>query len=165
MNGDAGLTERDVLHVLRKHYAARVGGHRMRYVMVTHVRSHAGLEARRTFDAVLVDTWPSQGLTLTVVEVKVSRSDWLRELAQPEKARDACALADRFLVAAPKGVVRPAELLDGWGLFEVDPDNSFGRVVRAPKLLAHHATTGAVPRGFVVSLLRAQARESLAVRS
>ncbi|HHO58545.1 MAG TPA: hypothetical protein ENJ85_05155 [Oceanithermus profundus] len=53
------------------------------------------------------------------VEVKVARSDWLRELNDPGKAADALKVLDEWYVAAPPGVVEVAELPAQWGLLQL----------------------------------------------
>lgn len=74
-----------------------------------------------------IDLWvlqlsPAKGMLAHSVEVKVSRSDWLRELKQPLKRRPMEAVSNFAWVAAPPGIVAPHELPAGWGLFEVFPD-------------------------------------------
>jgi hypothetical protein len=72
---------------------------------------------RRTADFVAMDLWPSRGLALHGHEVKVSRSDWLRELAEPEKAAEFIPYMNYWwaVVAGPR-IVRDGELPEGWGL-------------------------------------------------
>lgn len=58
---------------------------------------------------------------VSVFEVKISRSDWLRELACPEKAAVWGAYAHyMWLVAPTADIVRPGELPAGWGLMVGD---------------------------------------------
>jgi hypothetical protein len=83
------------------------------------IRNAAGFSANRAIDAQAVNTWPSRGLEIVAVEIKVSRSDFQRELASPQKIEEGTACADRVAIAAPKGMVKPAELPKGWGLIEV----------------------------------------------
>lgn len=67
----------------------------------------------------VVACWGSLKWARRGFEVKVSRSDWLKELRRPEKALDALAWLDYWSVAAPPGIVREGELPAGWGLVEV----------------------------------------------
>ncbi|MCB8043659.1 hypothetical protein JM654_03970 [Microbacterium oxydans] len=63
-------------------------------------------------------------------EVKVSRSDWLTELRDPEKAEAWARYCHYFwLVAASKDIVRD-DLPEGWGLLV--PHGESLRVVRKP---------------------------------
>lgn len=52
-------------------------------------------------------------------EVKVSRADFMRELADPSKRSVAEGLAGECLFATPKGLIAPDETPDGWGLVEL----------------------------------------------
>jgi hypothetical protein len=113
------LTEADVLALLRRKHTKDGNGGSGEYAFLTHVRNAAGFDANRTIDAIAVSLWPSRGLVIEAFEVKVSRSDWQRELADPRKAEDACRIADRFWIVAPVGVVRAGELPPTWGLIEV----------------------------------------------
>lgn len=62
----------------------------------------------------------SNYLTTWAIEIKVSHSDFLSELADPEKRAPAMELADCFAFAAPIGMLDPAEIPEGLGLLEVD---------------------------------------------
>lgn len=156
-------TEAEVLDLLRARHMKPGNGGSGEYAFLTHVRDGAAFDARRTFDALTVSLWPSRGLTIDIFEVKVSRADWQRELADPQKAEDACRLADRFWIACPAGTVRDGELPPTWGLMEVTGGKLTDGVVTGRKLrtavaapLLHGTKTAARPvsRGFLVGLLR-----------
>ena len=66
--------------------------------------------------------WASRGTGIDVHEIKVSRSDWLRELDDPAKAEAWWPYCNRFWITAPPGIIVPAELPEGWGLMEL-PSN------------------------------------------
>lgn len=109
-------TEASVIDALQRRYGA-VWGNGQRYACAAQVRSHAGFDVRRTADFVAMDLWPSSGLTLHGHEVKVSRSDWLRELKAPEKAAEFIPYMNCWwIVASDPRIVRPGELPDDWGL-------------------------------------------------
>jgi hypothetical protein len=148
------LTEADVLAMLVARHAT-VNGNGPRWAFATHVRDQAGWHASRTLDAVAMDTWMSSGLALHGYEVKVSRSDWLRELAEPAKAEAFLRFVDYFWIAAPKGIVREGELPDGWGLLETT-----GRALRC-SVKARRGESKPLDRSFVASLLRAATRRAL----
>lgn len=127
----ARLTEADMLDLLTTRYGPQQGV--PRYVVARHVRSHAGFDARRTADFVAMDTWPSSGCPLHGHEVKVSRSDWLHELKQPEKAAEFMPYMHFWwLVVSEASIVREDELPDGWGLMAVRAGKLFA-VRPAPK--------------------------------
>lgn len=148
------MTEAEVLDLLRLRHVRDGNGGAGEYAFMTHVRNAAGFQASRTFDAVAMSLWPSRGLMLHAFEVKCSRSDWLRELKEPEKAEAAAALVDRFsLVVSDERFVAEGELPPTWGLLVVRA----GRLVcvkDAPPLPGSDATRP-VGRSFLVALLRA----------
>jgi hypothetical protein len=87
------------------------------------VRNGTGFSRRttRTADGLAFSTWPSRGLELHGIEVKVSRGDWLREKGDPEKAEEIARFCDRWwLAVTPKVVLDVAEVPPAWGLIEWD---------------------------------------------
>lgn len=76
----------------------------------------------RKLDVLVLSLWKSRGYELDGVEVKVSMSDWKRELDRPEKADFWWEHVHRFWIAVPVRIapgVR-ADLPTGWGLLAVD---------------------------------------------
>lgn len=76
----------------------------------------------RRFDLVAIMGWQSRGHEVMGFEVKVARSDWLRELAAPAKAEPLVRLCSRWWIAAPPGVVNVDELPPSWGLLVIHPE-------------------------------------------
>lgn len=110
------MTETELTRALLRRYGFQ-GGNGQRYAVAARVRSRAGFDARRTADFVAMDLWPSSGLPLHGHEIKVSRSDWLRELKDPSKAEEFIPYMNHWwLVIADAGMVRDGELPEGWGL-------------------------------------------------
>jgi hypothetical protein len=107
------------------------------YVRLPQVRNGTGYaRARtRTADAMIASVWPSRGLWLAGVEIKVSRSDWKKELARAEKSCEIQRYCKRWYVAAPVGVVPMEELPDTWGLIEMR-ENTAAIAKAAPDLEA-----------------------------
>lgn len=97
-----------------------------RYVLLPHVRNSTGYSGQiRTADAVALGMWPSDGMALIGFELKSSRSDWLRELAQPAKREEIGKFCDQWIVVAGgPGIVRISELPAGVGLLEAVPKGS-----------------------------------------
>jgi hypothetical protein len=93
-------TEASVLALLRKRHAA------------------PGFDAMRTAAAMALGLWKSRGHELHGFEVKVNRSDWRSELADPAKAEGWCEIVDRWWIVAPRGVVPRDELPATGGLLE-----------------------------------------------
>lgn len=102
----------------------------------------------RYADAVAINLWNSRGHSIHGFEIKVSRSDWLRELKQPEKAEDVFRFCDFWWILAPKGIVKDGELPPAWGLLELR-ESGITQVVKAPQLAPVPVT-----KEFFASLIR-----------
>lgn len=146
-----GAAEREMLDLLHHRYSATNPGNGPRYVCAEHVKSHAGFDAQRCADFVAMDLWPSKGLHLHGHEVKVSRSDWLRELATPGKADPFMRYMDHWWLAVPDRSIVRDDLPTGWGLL-VLRDGRLTVAVRAPRL-----DPEPIPRSLLAPLLRATA--------
>jgi hypothetical protein len=106
-------TEAQVSAALRDRYPAPA------YAFLPQVADGTGASKSRTADALAFSLWPSRGLDLYGFEIKVARSDWTRELADPAKADAICAFCDFWYVVAGKsGIVAEGELPPTWGLIE-----------------------------------------------
>ena len=153
------LTERAVTTALAEHFARqskRNGDTETpRFVFAAQVRSAAGFDAPRRFDAIAIDTWPSGGLLVHAFEVKVTRTDWLRELAHPEKAEAALEVADTMSIVAPHGIINPAEVPPGWGWYVATARGDTVRVTRRRSPQPKPNVGAPLPRTFAVSLIRA----------
>lgn len=154
------LTEGIVAGLLRERFSRSGNGGAGEHAFLPKCRAGAGFSDARIFDAVSMDLWPSRGLVLHVYEIKVSRSDWQRELGKPEKAEDACKLADRFWIVAPVGCVKDGELPPLWGLIEVTGDGDTKPWALRNKVTAKALRPGSpagrkLDRSFVVGMLRA----------
>lgn len=104
---------------------------------------------RRRIDLWAQGVWPSKGHLGVAVEVKVSRSDFRRELDDPTKRAPWENLASECWFAAPAGVIPLQEIPEGWGLIEVIK----GGKLRA-KRRALQRRVSAYPVSFVASLAR-----------
>jgi hypothetical protein len=74
--------------------------------------------SNRRADAVHIGLWSSRGAgRIDVCELKISRSDFRRELDKPEKAEAWWPYCNAFWIVAPSvEVAPPEELPPGWGL-------------------------------------------------
>lgn len=108
-----GWTEADLIQRIANRYE-RDRGNGPTHVVVRHVKNAAGFAASRCLDAIAVSLHPSQGCPLHGFEVKVSRSDWLRELRDPSKAQAFTDHLDFMWLVAPLNVVKD-DLPDRWG--------------------------------------------------
>lgn len=165
-------TEASMIELLHDRYATR-GGNGARYVGMAHVRSDAGFDAQRTADFMALDLWPSKGLILHGHEVKISRSDWLNELKDPEKAGAFIPHVDYWwLVIADKNMVKDGELPKGWGMMAPGTDGKLRVIKQAPRLTEPRIKlnewgrprrdndAGAINRGLVVAMLRSAAKSA-----
>jgi hypothetical protein len=98
--------------LLRKRYEGN------EWVLLEEVAPATG-GGTRYADALAINLWNSRGHAIIGFEVKTSRSDWLRELKQPQKAEPIFRYCDHWNIVAPKGVVKDGELPPNWGLLEV----------------------------------------------
>lgn len=119
------------------------------YAFFEQVANGTGWKADRWADAVAMSLWPSRGLTIWGFEVKVSKHDWKRELAEPAKSSEIQSYCDHWVIVAPTGIVDTAELPKTWGLLEVTEKGKTKFVVKPPTLKPK-----VVSRHFVAALLR-----------
>lgn len=103
-------TAADVRAALVKHYAPP--SHRVFF----EVSNDTGTRAARWIDALAVGIWPSTGHEIIGIEIKVSRSDWQREMKEPAKAQSLMRFCTRWFLACPNGLVKPDELPATWGM-------------------------------------------------
>lgn len=147
------LTERDVLDKLHVRYGA-VSMNARRYAVAEHVADRPSWAMRRA-DFIAQDCY--QGLALHGHEIKVSRSDWLRELADPSKAETFARYCDYWwLVVSDRTIVRPGELPHGWGLLAAS-----SRALRCVTP-AQKRDPEPMPAHFRAALLRATAATATA---
>lgn len=113
------------------------------------VKDDAGSAARRSADCVAMNVWPSRGLKVHGVEVKVDRRDWLRELKDPAKSASIQRYCDFWWLAVGDAkVAKVEEVPETWGLL-VLRGASLVAVKEAPQL-----KPALLQRGFVAALLR-----------
>lgn len=157
-------TERDMLDALHGRYAQRSQGSLRRYVCAEHVRAACGFggytyadggghRTMRTADFIAQDLWEAHGLRLHGHEVKVSRSDWLTELADPEKAEAIKRYCDHWWLVVPDSAIVRDDLPDDWGMLAFGRDGKLRVQRRAPLL-----DPEPIPATFRASLMRAVAK-------
>lgn len=112
------MTEPQLITALRTRYPNGA------YAFLEQVRNGTGFQrTTRTADAVAMSLWPSRGLELHGFEIKVSRSDWKRELDDPAKAEEIGRFCHRWwLVVGSDEIVQPGELPSTWGLLQPKGD-------------------------------------------
>ena len=136
-------TTPDVKAALRERYC------KPEWAYFEEVANTTGVGGNRYADAVALNLYPSRGLTLNGFEIKVSRSDWLRELKKPDKAEQSIVkYCDHWYVVTLPDIVKEGELPSTWGLI-LYKDGKLREAVKAPKLEAK-----SLDRGFIAALLR-----------
>lgn len=163
-------TEQTVFEALRTHFVEGA------VAMLPQVASETGAAARRVADAIVMQLWPSRGLTIECVEIKVARSDLLKEYQQPEKGDLIGRFCDKFWIATPPGIVKQSDFDDdtfpkAWGCLEVsvhepgtlglDEDNRYSRwltpnvyKVKVKKKAEENKDALPPSRGFLASVMR-----------
>ena len=112
-----------------------------------------GAMSGRYADAVMMSLWPSRGLELHGVEIKISRAYWKREAADPSKAEAIARYCDRWWIHTSPGIVDDlSDLPPAWGLREFDGKN-WSTIREAEKTAADP-----IDRPFLASLLPAFCR-------
>lgn len=107
------LSAHQCVAALRERYPARS------HALLEQVANGTGWAAKRWADVVTLGLWPSRGLTLSGFEIKISRSDWKRELDDPAKADEIQGFCSEWWVVAPMGLLTSHEMPPTWGLLEV----------------------------------------------
>lgn len=128
------------------------------YVCATEVSNGTGAYARRRLDFVAVDCWPSSGLNIMGFEIKVSKSDFRRELFDPSKHNIFFDEIDYYSIVAPDYVLDDQRIIPPkWGIVHVvrnDGGELVFKTVRKP-LALHDEKDRKIGRGFMASLIRA----------
>lgn len=132
----------DLIRLLHKRYQPP------EWAVLEELHNGTGATASRRFDAVAFNCWPSSGFVRYGFEVKVSRSDFARELENHEKraALEAACHQVWFVVSA--GVCQPREVPEPWGLLTVA-----GEQLRT-LVKAQHRQVGPVPESLALCAIR-----------
>ena len=130
-----------------------------RYVTAVQVNNGAGFGYSRTLDAIVFDTWPSAGLHLHGLEIKVSKQDLRRELQNTNKFSEWEPHLDQFSIIAPRGLVDLELLPPKWGLFQ--PDEKGGLRARRKPLMLHAEKRTKLSRSMAAAFVRALVDRSL----
>lgn len=141
------VTASDICMGLRKRYCAP------EWALFLNVANGTGMAGYRYADAIGMSLFPSRGLELHGFEVKVSKSDWRREAADPEKAETIAAYCDRWWIVTPPALLENENLPPNWGWLAYDGRAFF------TKQKALKTETKALDRPFLAALLR-RAHES-----
>ena len=100
--------------LIRKKYKTDANGYNP-CVVLEQVPDGTGMYQSRWIDVAVFQMWASKGLTRTAFEIKVSRSDFLSEIQNPQKHAWCRESFHYFFFVAPKGIIQVEELPDGVG--------------------------------------------------
>jgi hypothetical protein len=142
------LTAADVQACILRHF-----GSGEQYAVLFEVRNGTAWRANRSVDAVVMGLWPSLGMELWGMEIKVTRYDWLREIENPAKASEVFEYFDRWFLVAPADIIKPDEIPLPWGWLV--PESGRLRQARAA---AKNTEPKTVNRHFLGALLRRVAK-------
>lgn len=134
-----------ILWLLRHRHTGR---RKEEWALFTELRSAVGFGPARYLDLLALGTWKSSGYRAIAYEVKVSRADFAKELANPEKRAFAESIAEECYFATPAGLLRPDEVPEGWGLIVAQANGL--KVVKRPTQRAPRPW----PREFVCAMAR-----------
>ena len=91
-----------------------------------------GKNPEQRMDAWAINCYPSKQFATIAFEVKVSRSDYLHEIANPDKRQQAIQLSNEFYFVVPSGLVYAEEVPDECGLMVVDDKGI--KVIKKPTI-------------------------------
>lgn len=94
------------------------------YLVLPQVRLPVPGAPDRTVDALVVSPFKSRGLWIAGVEIKISRSDWVKEARDAAKAELFMRYCRFWYLAQPHGVVPDGEVPVPWGVITVRKDGA-----------------------------------------
>jgi hypothetical protein len=123
-------------------------------VLLEQVANGTGFDAGRWIDAVVFEMWPSKGFIRRAFELKVSRTDFLRELNNPVKFQWCFKHFHQFWYVAPKDVIQVEELPQGAGWLY---PSSGGKLITGR--IASHNTNPELNDELLASFMRSADKE------
>lgn len=91
-----------------------------------------GYNPEQRFDAWAINLYPSKKFLTIAYEIKVSRSDFLHEIAHPNKRQQALDRSNQFYFVVPTGLITPNEIPPEAGLIYVNTQLDSQVIVKAP---------------------------------
>lgn len=146
------MNAEDLVKLIRERYPLDRGGYHRR-VILEQVPDGTGVYQGHWIDVAIFDMWPSKGLLREAFEIKVSRSDFIRELQHPSKHKWLLECFHHFWFVAPQDVIQLEEL----------PANVGWMCPRGHKLVVkRHAVENPNPKlddTLLAAFMRAAAKE------
>ena len=135
------LNSREIIQALKNRYK-----NKREWVFLEELTFPTGTRA----DACVFNAFYSKGFKRIAFEIKISRSDFLHELKNPDKRKSAVELFHEFYFVTPTGLLDKKDVPLDCGLMEVSKDGGTRIKVRAPKRAESPKNTS----GFLSLLLR-----------
>jgi hypothetical protein len=136
------ISASDIRALLRRRYSSP------EWALFFEVANSTGTGASRYADAVAMNLYPSRGLVVVGFEIKVSKSDFINEVRNPEKSVSIQKYCDRWYIVAPAEAVDESLLPENWGWLQVTGEQIRLRK-EGPKLKPE-----ALSREFVAAMVR-----------
>jgi hypothetical protein len=115
------LTEAQITSVLQKEFSERTG-----WAFFSQLRGSTGYFYNQQYlDGWAINLWPSRGTQIIAFEIKVYRSDLLKELKDSDKRVYAMNVSNQFYFVTPEGLMKKDEIPDDCGLMEVQNQNGY----------------------------------------
>lgn len=141
------ITSKKIIELLRISRHPNIKGE---WATFTEVRNGTGWQQQdRYMDLFALSCWPSKGFRSVAYEVKVNRSDFMKELLDPTKRKFSEAVAMECWFATPTGLVTKDEVPEGWGLVTVSANGDI-KTLKMPT----QRTPEPWGMSFIASLLR-----------
>lgn len=153
----SAMTEDQVTEALQGKFGDENDG----WVFFPQLRTSTGYSHQQQYmDGYALNLWPSRKIIAVAFEIKVYRSDFLKELKNPQKREFALQVANEFCFVTPPGLVSVDEVPKECGLIEVHGDLIEGYTLKTLKK-AEHRTIVNPPWWFVTSIARRTHRQEL----
>lgn len=137
------MNKKEILDIIRGRFPEK------EYALMQEVRDAAGFGASRSADYIALNLWPSRGLHLHGIEQKSFRSDWTKELKQPEKADAIFKYCDYWwLFTTDENVAKIEEMPAQWGWIHIHK-GKVKTMKEAPKL-----SPCVMDRGFLACMMK-----------
>jgi hypothetical protein len=93
---------------------------------------HDIFNPEQRYDAWAINLFPSKKYLRVAYEIKVDRSDFLHEIQNPKKRKQALEVSNQYYFATPKGLVDESEIPEECGLIEVSEKGNSRVKIKAP---------------------------------
>lgn len=160
---EQALNARDVATAVRRHFGAEHDTIGPEWAALDEFSLATGVGHQRA-DLFLVRAWPGlpKGHERIAVEIKVSRSDLLSELAKPAKSEPFRAVAHRFYLAVANDILRESDDIPAeWGILSITGTGICRQIRKATR----REDPAPLPEPAVVEAFRRAARSEARIRN